>query len=610
MLLEITKFLNFLGMGMALWLGLYVLTNSPKNILSWLTSLSLWSMAGVFLNILLALSPPPIPVNSPEWLRIFLPFWGSNFLNDNPTAWLQGWSAIPAIMLWHHATVLFRPGKINLWRTTRIIAGYLVAIAAIITQTNSALLVSTEGGDPLYLSSIIPGPLYAAFIFFLLLFTGLSIYNLARSSRSAKTTFYKNRINSLIIATIVAGLAGPIAIIGSGFGIKIPIVVITVVLSLTMLQIGYSVASYSAMRDGRTIQRDFFYSIISVGILIILYTSITRVIDILFELPSFIYIFVVTLAIISHSLTDTARKKLDSHFFKQEFQQVRSSLRDIARVAGEPIASEALNIALEAICTSVQATYGLLLEIKEEEAYVLGKHKIELQLGKLEIDIEHFLADDLVLLELNHLPVPLEEIVLILPMYQESKQIGALLLARPKNSAQFSELDIDRLLFPADRLADLMWGYQKESEYYTQLEILTNSPAYKQAPASEMIKANQVEDALRKLYDFAYLGNHPFGKFKIVNQRIKGSKITHVERGKALNRVLVMLIEKLKPESEPTKDILPREWHAYYVLHAAYVDEVQNRDIMSKLYISEGTFNRTRRAAIRSLTQMLIELEN
>jgi hypothetical protein len=40
------------------------------------------------------------------------------------------------------------------------------------------------------------------------------------------------------------------------------------------------------------------------------------------------------------------------------------------------------------------------------------------------------------------------------------------------------------------------------------------------------------------------------------------------------------------------------------------VDEVQNRDIMGKLYISEGTFNRTRRTAIRSLARTLAEMEH
>jgi len=45
------------------------------------------------------------------------------------------------------------------------------------------------------------------------------------------------------------------------------------------------------------------------------------------------------------------------------------------------------------------------------------------------------------------------------------------------------------------------------------------------------------------------------------------------------------------------------------ILYDAYVKEIQNRDIMGRLYISEGTFNRTRRAAIRSLAKALAEME-
>jgi len=45
------------------------------------------------------------------------------------------------------------------------------------------------------------------------------------------------------------------------------------------------------------------------------------------------------------------------------------------------------------------------------------------------------------------------------------------------------------------------------------------------------------------------------------------------------------------------------------ILHDAYVDEIQNREIMSKLYISEGTFNRTRRIAISALARVLAEME-
>ncbi|MBL8103630.1 MAG: hypothetical protein JNM02_13940, partial [Anaerolineales bacterium] len=52
---------------------------------------------------------------------------------------------------------------------------------------------------------------------------------------------------------------------------------------------------------------------------------------------------------------------------------------------------------------------------------------------------------------------------------------------------------------------------------------------------------------------------------------------------------------------------LPRVWYNHAVLHDAYVEGVPNREIMARLYISEGTFNRTRRNAIRGLARLLME---
>ena len=60
--------------------------------------------------------------------------------------------------------------------------------------------------------------------------------------------------------------------------------------------------------------------------------------------------------------------------------------------------------------------------------------------------------------------------------------------------------------------------------------------------------------------------------------------------------------EKLRPPGE-----LPREWYSYVVLHDAYIEGAPNRDIMARLYISEGTFNRTRRKALRGVARLLLE---
>jgi hypothetical protein len=101
---------------------------------------------------------------------------------------------------------------------------------------------------------------------------------------------------------------------------------------------------------------------------------------------------------------------------------------------------------------------------------------------------------------------------------------------------------------------------------------------------------------------------------QIVELKMGGRKttfVTHIDRGKALNEVLLQALHKLRPEgNEPPRHQVPsREWHPFIVLHDAYVLGELNRDIMNRLYISEGTFNRTRRRALRGVARALMEME-
>ena len=88
----------------------------------------------------------------------------------------------------------------------------------------------------------------------------------------------------------------------------------------------------------------------------------------------------------------------------------------------------------------------------------------------------------------------------------------------------------------------------------------------------------------------------------------KGGLVTHLDRGQALQKLLISAIDKLRPPGpEPSRPA--REWHQYIILHDAYVLGELNRDIMAKLYIGEGTFNRARRRAIRGVARALGEME-
>jgi hypothetical protein len=71
--LYITTFaVNWLALVLVLWLGLYLVSRNARYAVSWLTALMLWCMAGVFLNVLLAINPPSVVTLKVAWLHYIL----------------------------------------------------------------------------------------------------------------------------------------------------------------------------------------------------------------------------------------------------------------------------------------------------------------------------------------------------------------------------------------------------------------------------------------------------------------------------------------------------------------------------------------------------------
>jgi hypothetical protein len=110
-----------------------------------------------------------------------------------------------------------------------------------------------------------------------------------------------------------------------------------------------------------------------------------------------------------------------------------------------------------------------------------------------------------------------------------------------------------------------------------------------------------VEDSLRKHSDSVALGQSPLADY------LSLSSDSRIARGKLLQQLLNDAIQSLRPAGIRPTSVVPRAWYNYIVLHDAYVIGLRNRDVMAKLYISEGTFNRTRRIAVRGVAIWLIE---
>ena len=607
MLFTFTVVVNFIALAVAVWLGIYIITRSPRSGIAWLAGLALWSLAGFFFNVLLALNPPPSPALLPLWMRPLLWFWPKGAFDQGWGNWLQGWQITPAVMIWHHVTVLIRSGQMNPWRWTRVILGYVIAAAAIIGQRYTGLVFATTNGNPLYLTTLVPGPLYPLYMLALFIFTFFSLVNLVRSARAAPTQVQRKQLDLMLAATVIAGLAGPISFVSYNLNFLLPRVTVTLLLGCAIFMIGYGVARYSALMEGRVIGRDFLYNGVVVLLVATVYLLVVWSSVVVYGVPVVAVAIVAILAILTHSLVDIARQFFDFFFYGRETRELRAGLRRLAQQAHQTEAlGENLRGALETLCGLVHATYGLIILFREDQLQLVTSYHWRGALPKL--DRKVLKSDDVLRPVAGQFPPPLHDAALLVPLYAGDIQQGVLILGCPENALSYAKSDVERLLDASDRIADLIRDARRESEYLTHLTQIAQTPPPTLNVDGE-VSAKAVEEALRNLFDYAYLSDSPITKLKQV-QRNSVDASTHLDRGKLIYQTLLDTLEKLRPPGELPRDPVPRQWYPYLILRSAYLENKPNHEIMARLYISEGTFNRTRRAAIRSLARTLSEMES
>jgi hypothetical protein len=603
-----TFLVSLAALAAGLWLGLYVVSRSPRHLISWLTGFTLWSLSGHFLNVLLALAPPPAPVTDATWLNPLLHFWVGSAAGRSD-AWLQTWTFVPVVIFWHHATTLMRAPHPGFWRVARLLLGYGGTLAAAIIHVNTNLLLTaTPAGDPLYLSSLKAGPLFPVVLVGGVAYTAISLADLVSCARAPQTAILRKQFLILILATLLAGSVVLLSVAGSILGLRVPMVVTSVPLASGMALIGYGVARYSALVEGRTIRRDFYHAALTTGLVSAFYLFLTWLAVRYFGVSPVAYIFVVALAIITHGLVDAARFYRDASLHVQDVHHLQASLHNLAGLARDrDELDQALSVMLESLCTCAQAIFGLVLVFEEEDVRLAAAHGwAEEQPQLLRHDL---IADDVLHLQPGQYSPPLAEAALLIPLYGGAEQLGALILGRPVNGVSYSSADVDQFLYPSDRLGDVIWNARRRAEYVVQVARGANTAPPETVKYPERVSVKAVEDALRHLADYSYLGEHSLAGLRLAKNRVTASTVTHLDWGKAVYSMLADAIEKLRPATAPAADPPPREWHPYLILHDAYVMGTSNRDIMSRLYISHGTFSRTRRAALRALARALEEME-
>ncbi len=614
----LSTFVNLLALASSLWLGFYIITRSPRSHISWLAALTLWSLSSYFLHNSLAINLPASSV---------LPGLRTLVLFVVPL-----WLHLSLELISVGASPPQHPLSPTLTRVGMVLA-YAFAVWMVfvsITMPSSILEISTL--PRLYTSDPTAGPFYSLVLILLLSIIPPTLYILHYGRRLGFSASLRQQFTIFLIATAIASTGGFYIAIASLLRLDFPILPGDAFLAIGVTMLGYAVAKYNALIEGRRVEREFLYTMFAVGSLTAFYVSITLILYLGQQISFLTLILTIAGTLSFNTLYDGVRVALDRLFYQRQFQQLRGNLRALAHEAGT---GRTLSEQLQRIATSVGTAMGIrrgFIALKNEEGFVVAASHEANPVGQV------FPLSTLTANEIIGLVRPerkgLEGMSLLVPLFGGSSQIGALVLGEKEDKEPYSEQDLEFLDDLAEtasvihalrvqeqniqKISAMVADYRERGRTLElQVQQLLSERAGESKPSptdaadDEFMK--QVEDAMRHLHDFSYLGEHPLAKLRLVELGMTKQKdgSTFIERGKAVSEILTKALQKVRPHgAEPGISQIPsREWHPFIILYDSYSKDEPNRNIMARLYISEGTFNRTRRRALRSVAKALTEME-
>jgi len=633
---NLTTLFDLAALAASLSLGLYLVTRSPRSRVSWLAALTLWCLALFFFHNALAINMPGSPL---------LP-WVQPVMLLVPALWLH--LTLELVQARAEQQGHFRPSGAAA-RRLAVVLVYAAGLALLLLSaiwfsdqaspiTSGAMHVAARASDPLY-------PVTTAYV---LVVAGLALANLWQGYRRDNSEVRRRQFRPLFIATVLAALGSLYVTVGIVLGVDLPELPRDVMYGVAVALLGFAVARHNALVEGRVIEADLRYVLLTVGLLTVGAVLLAELLYSVGHVYSFLTLVLVMAATISVlMLYDGARSALDRFFYRDQFRQLRANLRSLASEAGTGLSlPEQLEAILAWLRTALSVEQGLIALAGEggNGGFVVlasqGAAHVGQALPKSRLvaaEIKEWKPDGGQAAARDAAQEALAGMALLAPLAIGGSQVGVLLLG-PKSTGQpYEDEDLMLLDDVVDQLAAVIRTARLQEENARALntmvsefrqqeramqrqvqEMLAASSAAPQpgpAGLSQQQFVSQVEDGLRRLHEYPALGEHPLAGLAIVSQNLAAAgpdgANTHIDRGKALNRVMVQAIDKLRPDGAAPgpHDIPAREWHQFIILHDSYVLDEPNRDIMSRLYIGEGTFNRARRRALQGVAKALQEME-
>jgi hypothetical protein len=430
----------------------------------------------------------------------------------------------------------------------------------------------------------------------------LTLYNLWLIRKGASwlrsLTFYLAVLVG--ISTIAYG------IISSSLRIDLPRIVpnLLVLAALSLL-------IYSVLRDQTLVVRRFSPYDLPVTML-----TIAAIVGLYILVSSQMYLtaenilLLALLALFTHSAYDFVREFLNRLFIREEhhiLEELRSLGRDLST---DSSFNRFLQRGLAILCHNLRAQKGFIALRQVDGQYEVCVSKHSFPVGTLfhiwEITLD---AGSVTQNTIRG------QVIWVASAFEGNQPVAVVGIEERADRIPFDESDLFWLEDIAQEIGWMLHSHYKKEHSNSQeanVELVDNhlaaiaSPfdgglsttfAYKLDP--EMVKC--IEEAFRHLHDYSELGKSQLVELFGVHAE------DHIERGKIIQQKLLQILEKFRPSGGLPAEPLPSEWYAYTILHDAYVEDKLSREIMAKLYISEGTYYRMRRQAIRGITRALLE---
>lgn len=576
MLFQATLFTDLIAMAATLWAAFYLFARGfPSRV----------TLRAVIVLLLLSI--------------FFLGAYNNLFHQVAGTAALRAALLILGLASWYSLIYRLMPKQSRERHRWMEIAIYILGGVTALTILAIPDAFIDEQGNNLYVAHMRIGFSYFLYGTFQVVIVLGMLYNLLVDDRIGLTRPGRY----FLVSSFFPGFAVASGVIGLALLPRLPRIVPDLLIFSGIFLLGISVARHQTLVERRTTIEDLPISFLTILGLAGLYAYFALQLGIPLDRIG----AVVAFAVLTHSVYDLAREFLE----RQRMRHEGTFRRQLRQRENQNTDEEALRVrlqeGLDLLCTTLHASGGFITVRRGEDfAVIATRESIETGVTLPSMLVA---ADDMCRPETDQLP----DIAWIAPAFEGQTQVATIALGKPKAKLDYSTGDLDLLAEVADQVGTIVSFYNRERSgesrplvndaqaKESEVSALTNEMITTISTSPDMEFVKIVEDGLRHFSDYIVLGQSPLADWAGIQAE------SHVECGKQLQQLLNDSIESLRPAEKRPREPLPRVWYSYVVLHDAYVEGAQNREIMARLYISEGTFNRTRRNAIRGLARLLIE---